>query len=62
MCEIKTKKLYKPLKKEAIKEEPKIFSKIVKIKKNPKRILEVAKIEEEVSKFDVADNYIKLMN
>ena len=42
MCEIKTKNLYKPLKKEAIKEEePKIFSKIVKVKKHPKGILEV---------------------
>jgi hypothetical protein len=76
MCEIKTKNLYKPLKKEAIKEEePKIFSKIVKVKKNPKGILEVSKIEEEVLKLDndenperdlelpmTADNYIKLMN
>jgi hypothetical protein len=76
MCEIKTKNLYKPLKKEAIiEEEPKIFSKIVKVKKNPKGILEVSKIEEEVLKLDndenperdlelpmTADNYIKLMN
>ena len=36
MCEIKTKNLYKPLKKEAIKEEPKIIT--IKTKKtNPKR-------------------------
>ena len=34
MCEIKNKGLYTPLKKDAIKEEePKIFSKIVKVKK-----------------------------
>jgi hypothetical protein len=33
MCEIKNKGLYKPLKKAAIKEEPKIFSKMVKVKK-----------------------------
>jgi hypothetical protein len=31
MCEIKNKGLYKPLKKEAIKEEPKIFT--IKTKK-----------------------------
>ena len=37
MCEIKTKNLYKPLKKEAIKEEPKIFSKIVKVKKQKQK-------------------------
>ena len=37
MCEIKTKGLYKPLKKEAIKEEPKIFSKIVKVKKQKQK-------------------------
>ena len=36
MCEIKTKNLYKPLKKEANKEEPKIIT--IKTKKtNPKR-------------------------
>ena len=48
MCEIKTKNLYKPLKKEANKEEePKIFSKIVKVKKQkPNKIEKPNKMEE----------------
>ena len=38
MCEIKNKGLYTPLKKDAIKEEePKIFSKMVKVKKQKQK-------------------------
>jgi|AntAceMinimDraft_1070359.scaffolds.fasta_scaffold158792_1 hypothetical protein len=67
MCEIKTKGLYKPLKKEAIKEEPKIFSKIVKVKKQKQKKQKEEEEDEEVPKLDLelpnaADNYIKLMN
>ena len=54
MCEIKNKGLYKPLKKEAIKEEPKIFT--IKTKKsNPKK-----KEEEKPEIIEEKENLIKI--
>ena len=60
MCEIKTKGLYKPLKKEAIKEEPKIFSKIVKVKKQKqKKQKEEEEEEEEEENPDIISNELQ---
>ena len=60
MCEIKTINLYKPLKKEAIKEEPKIFSKIVKVKKQKqKKQKEEEEEEEEEENPDIISNELQ---
>jgi hypothetical protein len=62
MCEIKTKNLYKPLKKEAIKEEPKIFT--IKTKKtNPKKEEEEKPKEDKQLKYnDVLQKLLQYLN
>ena len=62
MCEIKTKGLYKPLKKEAIKEEPKIFT--IKTKKtNPKKEEEEKPKEDKQLKYnDVLQKLLQYLN
>ena len=62
MCEIKTKNLYKPLKKEAIKEEPKIIT--IKTKKtNPKKKEEKKPKEDKQLKYnDILHNLLKYLD